>query len=160
MNEDQLLICYDGSESARRAIESAAALFGERHAVVLDVAPPLTGAEAYASLATLPPAFEEWNQEEALRRAEEGAKIARRAGLIAEARASMAAPTWEGVVDVADEIDAAVIVIGSRGLKGARELFEGSLSHEVAEHARRPVMIVPPSQPARGSDAPDHQRGR
>jgi nucleotide-binding universal stress UspA family protein len=51
---------------------------------------------------------------------------------------------WEGIVDVADELDAAVIVLGSRGLKGIREQFEGSVSHEVAQHAGRPVLIVPP----------------
>jgi nucleotide-binding universal stress UspA family protein len=38
-----------------------------------------------------------------------------------------------------------VIVIGSRGLKGMREILEGSLSHAVAEHAGRPVLIVPPA---------------
>jgi nucleotide-binding universal stress UspA family protein len=37
-----------------------------------------------------------------------------------------------------------VIVIGSRGLNGLREIVEGSLSHEVAQHAGRPVLIVPP----------------
>ena len=56
-------------------------------------------------------------------------------------------PTWRGVVGVADEIGAAVIVLGSRGLTGVRELLEGSLSHEVAEHARRPVLVVPPNEP-------------
>jgi nucleotide-binding universal stress UspA family protein len=47
------------------------------------------------------------------------------------------------MIDIADEIDAAVIVMGSRGLTGAQELFEGSVSHQVAEHADRPVLIVP-----------------
>jgi nucleotide-binding universal stress UspA family protein len=51
------------------------------------------------------------------------------------------------IVDVADEIDAAVIVLGSRGHGAGRELFEGSVSHQVAEHAGRPVLIVRP--PAR-----------
>ncbi len=37
-----------------------------------------------------------------------------------------------------------MIVLGSRGLTGAREALKGSLSHEVAEHAGRPVLIVPP----------------
>jgi nucleotide-binding universal stress UspA family protein len=37
-----------------------------------------------------------------------------------------------------------VIVFGSRGLSGVRERFEGSLSHEVAEHSGRPVLIAPP----------------
>jgi nucleotide-binding universal stress UspA family protein len=53
-----------------------------------------------------------------------------------------------GLVDVADEIDAAVIVTGSRGLRGVSELFEGSVSHDVAEHAGRPVLIVPPAKAA------------
>jgi nucleotide-binding universal stress UspA family protein len=64
--------------------------------------------------------------------------------LTAEARAEVAAPSGDGVVQVADEIDAAVIVLGSRGLTGAKELLEGSFSHAVASHAGRPVLIVPP----------------
>ena len=59
-------------------------------------------------------------------------------------RATIAPTTWQGIVDVADELDAAVIVIGSRGLGGLRELTRGSLSHDVATHARRPMLILPP----------------
>jgi nucleotide-binding universal stress UspA family protein len=50
------------------------------------------------------------------------------------------------VVDVANEIDAAVIVVGSRGLRGMKERLEGSVSHQIAEHAARPVLIVPSSR--------------
>ena len=52
------------------------------------------------------------------------------------------------MVELADEIGAAAIVLGSRGLTGARELLKGSFSHEVAEHAGRPVLIVPPPRAA------------
>jgi nucleotide-binding universal stress UspA family protein len=146
MDDAPILICYDGSDDAHRAIDAAAALLGPRRAIVLDVGPPLTAAESYAAMSTVAPgaAFEELNSDDALRRARTGAERARRAGFEAEARGGIAAPTWEGIVDVADEIGAAVIVLGSRGLKGAREVFEGSISHEVAEHAGRPVLIVPP----------------
>jgi nucleotide-binding universal stress UspA family protein len=144
MDDAPILICYDDSNGARRAMEAAAALFADRRAVVLDVAPPLTVAESYAALGSVTPDFEELNTEDALSRAHVGAELARRAGLTAEARAGVAAPTWEGVVEVADEIGAAAIVIGSRGLTGAREFLNGSLSHQVAEHAGRPVLIVPP----------------
>jgi nucleotide-binding universal stress UspA family protein len=88
--------------------------------------------------------FDQVNEDEGLAVAREGATLARVAGLTAEARSDLAAPTWEGIVDVANAIDAGVIVIGSRGLTGLRERFEGSVSHEVAEHAGRPVLIVPP----------------
>ena len=146
MDSAPMLICYDGSEGARRAIGSAVELFGHRRAVVVNVAPPPTTAEALATIDTITPPFEEQNLDQAAALAEEGAVIAREAGLTAEARGELGAPTWEGVVAAADEIDAAVIVMGSRGLTGARETIEGSLSHQVAEHAGRPVMIVPPAR--------------
>jgi nucleotide-binding universal stress UspA family protein len=146
-----ILICYDGSDLAQRAIEAAAGLLGPRHAVVLVVGRPLTAAESLAVVSPVAPvaAFEELNEDDARSRARDGAERARRAGFEAEARADLAAPTWEGIVDVADEIDAAVIVTGSRGLRAVRELFEGSVSHYVAEHAGRPVLIVPPAKAAR-----------
>jgi nucleotide-binding universal stress UspA family protein len=77
-------------------------------------------------------------------RADAGAELARAAGFRASGRAELEALTWLGVSEVADEIDAAAIVIGSRGLSGMRALLEGSVSHQVATHAGRPVLIVPP----------------
>ena len=147
MPDSPVLICYDGSEDARRAIKAASALFGARHAVVLDVGPPLTTAESVAAVSSVVPgnAFEELNTADALDRARAGAEIAREAGFTAEARAELAAPTWEGILDVADATDAEVIVVGTRGLSGPRELFEGSLSHQLAEHSPRPVLMVPPA---------------
>jgi nucleotide-binding universal stress UspA family protein len=140
-----ILICYDDSESARHAIDAAAALLPNRRAVVLDVGPPLTVAESFAVIAPVTPgaAFEGLNEDDARQRARVGAERARAAGFEAEARSTLGSPTWEGITDIADEIDAAVIVMGSRGLTGAREAFEGSVSHQVAEHANRPVLIVP-----------------
>jgi nucleotide-binding universal stress UspA family protein len=151
MENTPILICYDGSPGAVRAIEVAAALLGSRRAVVLDVAPPLTAAESLAAIGPLVPgsAFEDMNASAARQRADQGAQFARSSGFTAEPRGEAAAPTWEAILDVADEIDAAVVVIGSRGLTGVRELVEGSLSHQVAEHARRPVLIVPPSHDER-----------
>jgi len=143
---EQILICYDGSDDAERVVDTAAALLGPRDAVVLTVAPAMTFAESMAATSSVVPggAFEDLNEADARRRAEAGAALARRAGLHAEARATIASTTWEGIIDIADELDAAAIVIGSRGLAGLRELARGSVSHDVATHARRPVLIVPP----------------
>jgi len=143
---EQILICYDGSDDAERAVDTAAALLGPRDAVVLTVAPAITFAESMAATSSVVPggAFEDLNEADARRRPEAGAALARRAGLHAEARATIASTTWEGIIDIADELDAAAIVIGSRGLAGLRELARGSVSHDVATHARRPVLIVPP----------------
>jgi nucleotide-binding universal stress UspA family protein len=146
MNNEPIVICYDGSPGAARAIEAAALLLGPRRSVVVDVASPITAAESVATVSSVVPAaaFEQENLAEASRVAAQGTELARAAGFEAEARATLGTPTWQGVVDVADEIGAAVIVIGSRGLNGLEESLKGSLSHAVAEHAGRPVLIVPP----------------
>jgi nucleotide-binding universal stress UspA family protein len=141
-----VLICYDGSDEAGRAIDVAAALLVSTTAVVLDVAPPLTAAEQVATIASVVPgtaAFHDLNEADALQRARAGVERALRAGFRAEARAEVASPVWDSIIEVADELDAAAIVIGSRGLSGLREFAQGSVSHAVAKQARRPLLIVP-----------------
>jgi nucleotide-binding universal stress UspA family protein len=148
MTDAPILICYDGTDGARHAIDVAAGLFGARRAIVLDVGEVLTQAESYAALGPVVPgeAFEDLNLQSASERAAAGTALAKAAGFDAEPRAELDAPTWEGIVDVADEVDAAVIVTGSRGLTGAKSVLEGSVSRDVAEHAGRPVLIVPPAK--------------
>lgn len=146
MNDAPILICYDGTAGAERAIVAAATLLGPGRAVVLDISPPITAEEAPVTVSPVFPgaALEETNLSAASQTAGRGAEIARSSGFDAEARGALSAPTWQGIVDVADELDAPVIVIGSRGLNGLKEVVDGSVSHQVAEHAGRPVLIVPP----------------
>ena len=47
-----------------------------------------------------------------------------------------------GIIDVATERKADVIIIGSRGVSGLKRLFTGSISDKVSKHAACPVMIV------------------
>jgi nucleotide-binding universal stress UspA family protein len=144
VEDTPILICYDGSDGARDAITAAAALLAGHRALVLDVGPLLMVAESYAAVGPNAADLGYLISEDAVELAEEGAELARRAGFRAAARSEVAAETWQGVVEVADEIGASVIVLGSRGLTGIHELLEGSVSREVAEHAGRPVLIVPP----------------
>jgi nucleotide-binding universal stress UspA family protein len=144
--DEPILICFDDSPEAVRAIKAAAALLGPRRAVVVDVLPWMTAAESVAASSSIVPgtAFDEVNEAEARRIAGRGAEIARSAGFEAEPRGELASSTWAGIVGVADELDAAVIVIGPRGLTGMKKIFDASVSQQVAEHAGRPVLIVPP----------------
>jgi nucleotide-binding universal stress UspA family protein len=146
-NDKPILLCYDDSPEAARAIEAAAGLFGERRAVVVNVLPWMTPAESFAATSSVVPgnAFEELNTAVARRTAHDGAEIARSHGFHAEARGELSHSTWDGIIDAADEIDAAVIVIGSRGLTGLKKVVETSVSQHLAKHARRPVLIVPPA---------------
>jgi nucleotide-binding universal stress UspA family protein len=119
--EGQILVAFDGSEHTRRALEAAHALVRRREAVIFGAAPTHASADAQA-----------------------GVDFAQAQGLDASARTGAVPATWRAVNDVADEIDASLIVVGSRGLTGAREIVEDSVSRDIARHADRPVLIVPP----------------
>lgn len=49
------------------------------------------------------------------------------------------------VTSRADELDASIVVVGSRGI-GAGQLL-GSTSHHLVHHGDRPVLVVPPVHP-------------
>ncbi len=143
MDDAPILICYDGSAGSLHAIAVAADVLASRRAVVLNVGPFLSVAESYAPEGLQVADLDHLVFEEALTRAEAGAEVARAAGFQAEARADVEAPTWRGVLEIADDIDAAVIVVGSSGLTGIHALLEENVSGDVSEHAGRPVLIVP-----------------
>jgi nucleotide-binding universal stress UspA family protein len=83
--------------------------------------------------------------------ADEGASIARGAGLEAEAVAVEAVgPVWTTIIEIADRHDAAAIILGSRGLTGVRSMLLGSISSAVVHHADRPTLVIHPP-----SDDPD-----
>ena len=48
------------------------------------------------------------------------------------------------LADVAVEMDAGLIVVGSRGLHALGEFFLGSTSHALTHHAPVPLIVVPP----------------
>jgi nucleotide-binding universal stress UspA family protein len=50
----------------------------------------------------------------------------------------------------ADRVGADAIVMGSRGLTRLKSLLLGSVSHEVLQHANRPVVFVPLTDGGRG----------
>jgi nucleotide-binding universal stress UspA family protein len=146
-----VLIAYDGSSQAKSAIvEAGRVLHAGRGAIVLTVREPIESF-VFAGLGggtTLDPAtvsaMQESAESEAIAVAEEGAGLAREAGFEAEARVEVAASPWQAIVAVADELDAGVVVIGSRGRTGLPKVLLGSVASAVAQHSRRSVLIVHP----------------
>lgn len=146
-----VLIASDGSSQASGAIAEAGRELGAgRRAVVLTVRGPIDSFD-FAGLGggtTLDPAtvaaMQESAENEAAAVAEEGTRLAREAGFEAEARVAVATRPWEAIVAIGDEIDAGVIVIGSRGRTGLPKVLLGSVASAVAQHSRRSVFIVHP----------------
>jgi nucleotide-binding universal stress UspA family protein len=61
----------------------------------------------------------------------------------AERRVTIGHPA-EGLAELADEEDADLIVVGSRGRGALKAAFLGSVSYSLVGIARCPVLIVPP----------------
>jgi nucleotide-binding universal stress UspA family protein len=144
-----VLVCYDGSDDARAAIEAVADVAAGHRVVVACFWQGLANvANRYAmSLLDIiqdPASINEREQARAIRVAEDGADIARALGLSVEARAPEAQGGLDDAInEFADEIDAHLVVIGSRGRSSVSSGLLGDVSHDVVQRARRPVLVVP-----------------
>jgi nucleotide-binding universal stress UspA family protein len=151
-----VLIAYDGSDTARRAVHEAAELFGSRRALVVTVWEPGLAYEASAmtadptGLGPEPVDFataqkvDDRFQARADHVAQDGTALAKSLGLQAEPLvvAEEGLNVADAIVELARKRDVAAIVVGSRGLSGLRARLEGSTSNEVAKHASCPVLLV------------------
>jgi len=76
--------------------------------------------------------------------AEEGAAGARGRGYNASGRIAQANESVARTIDdIAEEIDAGLVVCGQRGRGRIGSALLGSVSHALAAHTRRPLLIAP-----------------
>lgn len=145
-----ILIAYDGSEGAQRAIAEAGEVLQGGAAEIVTVWHSSSGA-APASLLAIPAgvarqAYEELDSEsrrQAETTAETGAALARDAGFDAKPHpVATQVNVWSTIVTLAEDSGAAVVVIGSRGHSGIKSALLGSVSHGVVNHCQCPVLVV------------------
>src|ERR1700753_3704484 len=137
------LFASDGSERAAYAIEQAGfQLSADREALVVcvwqpaDVGfKPVKGKELKAAPA---------NEVEAAAKetAEHGAAIATKAGFRAKALTVEAAPTWKGLVKVAEDHTCGLIVIGSHQRSGLLGHLAGSVAAATIWHFDSSVLVI------------------
>jgi nucleotide-binding universal stress UspA family protein len=145
-----VLFCYDGSEGSRAAMAAAGDLVAHpAPAVVLTVWQPAAvllaraGGFGGAYLSDEDKVDEEQAQL-AGEAAEEGVQRAREHGYDASARVEeVTEGAGRRIIEIADELDARLIVCGRRGRGTVTSALLGSVSHVVLAHAGRPVLIAP-----------------
>jgi nucleotide-binding universal stress UspA family protein len=144
-----LLLCFDGSADAARAIEHAGLLFPAGRAILVTVwQQPLAGLGGIAWGDETPSmaGVEELDQVAAERAglvAADGLRVAERAGLSVESRVvAGSGPISRTILDLAERNHAAAIVMGSRGLSGLGSIVLGSVSDAVVRHADRPTLVI------------------
>ena len=151
-----LVVGYDGYELAKAALRHAAELFPGSPVVVITVWEPGLGAMIAAGpgldltgVAPLPPdprvvsEVDHVQEHHAEVVAREGARIAGSLGLDAEPHAIPdEMDVADAIVDVADDRDAAAVVVGSHGTSGLRSRLLGGTSRRVLARCTRPVVVV------------------
>jgi nucleotide-binding universal stress UspA family protein len=138
-----VLFAYDGSELAELAIEQAGLqLAPGRDALIACVWQ--TGDVGF-----VPTGERHFNAAEAteVRRAAEetaahGASLAAKSGFQPQSVAIEAAPTWKGLLEVAEQHGASLIVLGSHRRTGVARHLLGSVAAAVLDHTALPVLIV------------------
>jgi nucleotide-binding universal stress UspA family protein len=138
-----ILLATDGSEEAQLAATTAADLAektnSELHLVTVGPDYPLY------ELPEHPAGFEDVlreNRREAKEMLEQQAKRIEESGGTIKETHLREGRAYEEIVEVAEEIDAGLIVMGSRGHGRLRRALLGSVSDAVVRHAHCPVTIV------------------
>lgn len=155
-----ILVCYDGSADAGAAIDRVAELMPGAEANVLTIWEPFIDAMArnggsmgmgfgmtsgYGLADT--DSIDATTRDEASKTAFRGAERATKAGLVAGARAESRDGDIAGtILSVAAQVDAGVIVLGTRGHGSVKAWLLGSVSHAVVQQADRAVLVVPSSE--------------
>jgi nucleotide-binding universal stress UspA family protein len=162
-----IVLCYDGSDDARAAVEGAAKLFPGASVTVLTVWQPFVEVVAHSTVGfgmvpSIPDSDEidQASSKSADKTAGEGVELAKKLGLEAEPLTfAQTSTTARAILAEADKLGATAIVMGSRGLTGVKSLLLGSVSHEVIQHADRTVVVVPSPHVAASRAREIHEEG-
>ena len=140
-----MILCWDGSDGAEQAIRHAASLGGaERRAVVMFAFVPTESSRGVLGGLSGPDA-PIMSGPEAETLIERGVAVARDAGFDAEPLLVTAEhKTSRIIVNLAEEHDAPLIVMGQRKRSGVGTLILGSVAREVLGAQHRPVLLVGP----------------
>lgn len=138
-----VLFAYDGSELADFAIEQAGQqLAPARECIVLCVWQPSDVGFVPTGERILHAADAQEVREAAEETAAHGASLAERAGFRPTSLSVEAAPSWKGIVEVAEQRKASLIVLGSHQRSGLMGHLLGSVAAATVAHSPASVLVV------------------
>jgi nucleotide-binding universal stress UspA family protein len=145
----KIILATDGSEDAELALQTAAdiAMSTNSELNVITVGPgnpdPVYWLhQANLNYDTYEEAVEAVQQEAQEVLDGQVRKIEEAGGTVKRSLLSMEERRDQAILNFADEIEAGLIVMGSRGHGGLRRALMGSVSDSVVRHAHCPVLIV------------------
>jgi nucleotide-binding universal stress UspA family protein len=139
-----VLFAYDGSELAKLAIEDAGRQFAPgREALVVCVWQPSDVGFIPVGEGNLNAAQATEVRQAAEQTAAAGASLAANAGFRPQSIAVESAPTWKGIIKIAEEHGVGLIVLGAHRRTGLVGHLLGSVSAAVVVHSATSVLVVP-----------------
>jgi nucleotide-binding universal stress UspA family protein len=140
-----IVVGTDGSETAGKAVDAAVELAQLSGATleIVSAYEPVTSQRLREEARQVPPDLQ-WMIN---RRADVDATLdraterARGAGVAAQVYAREGDPA-DAILDVAEELGADLIVVGNKGMTGAKRFLLGSVPNKVSHHAPCAVMII------------------
>lgn len=135
----RILVGVDGGLPSREAVAAAVAVATpETKVTVLHVDTPVGGMGVYAPYSEVAP-----NDPAGRRLVDEELAVLSAAGVRAQGRHTYSAdPVGETLAEVADEVDADLVVLGSRRPGALQALLLGSVAHQVIAHTQRTVVLA------------------
>jgi nucleotide-binding universal stress UspA family protein len=143
----KILVAVDGSEFSEAAAQAliSQTRMQDAEVLVLEVVEPLIFTAPPQSAPGYAPEMAA-RQEEQIKNAKatvaRTADMLRRAGFKKVETRTVEAETRTGILGVAEDWKADLIVLGSHGRRGLKRFFLGSVAEGVARHAKSSVMIV------------------
>jgi nucleotide-binding universal stress UspA family protein len=137
-----IVVGTDGSDTAAIAVQAAGELAQSTRArvhVVSAYEPVSTRVEGGG------PESKEWQvgpDLEVTTVLERAAGAMRTRGVECETHARKAGDPADAILEVAEECDADLIIVGSKGMQGAKRFLLGSVPNKISHHATCSVLIV------------------
>lgn len=139
---NNIMVAFDGSKASNQALQKAIELVKLTNAnlnvVHIYEFPRFYVAEGFAPM---PTTMNEEFYELASQTADKAEQLIKEAGVTGKVELIQGPPA-ETILEYAASNNIDAIVIGSRGLGGIREFVLGSVSHNVVQHAKIPVLVV------------------
>ena len=141
-----ILVGTDGSETAHTALLSAIELASQLHAPLHIVSAYEPASEQRLRRATVDvPRDVEWTinpRHNVLALLEDAQKEAQRGGVASVETFARQGDAADAILDVAEEQRSELIVVGNKGMTGAKRFLLGSVPNKVSHHAPCSVLIV------------------
>src|ERR1700693_1009152 len=145
----RIVVAVDGSAHSDAALDWAVRMakgMGSEVVAVFAIAPPVYFDTGYMA-PVAPPQFDpQWRAEIKAEFEGKWCERLREAGVQYRMILGDGRPA-SVIAQVADGLDADVIVVGRRGRGGVAELVLGSVSHELILHSKRPILLISTAMP-------------